>query len=169
MAYCHVCGEHVADNAPNCPKCGAPLNQGSSANGSSAQQNVNDFVNKLNNTADYSNQMDPSDVNDNKAMAVLAYLGLLVFIPIFAAPQSKFARYHSSQGLTLFIFEAVYWVLMTILSKTIGLIPVFGTIIVSPCGLIGIVWLVLMICGIVNAVNGKAKDLPVIGGIRFLK
>ena len=168
MAFCPVCGEHVADSTPSCPKCGAPLNQQNSAS-TGTQQAVNDFVNNLNNTADYSSQMDPNDVNDNKAMAVLAYLGLLVFIPIFAAPQSRFARYHSSQGLTLFIFEAVYSLIMTILSKTVGLIPVFGKITVAICGFIGIVWLVLSICGIVNAVNGRAKDLPVIGNIRFIK
>ena len=114
MAYCPVCGEQVADSAPSCPKCGAPLND-QNGNRNTTQQAANEFINNLNNTADYSNQMDASDVENNKAMAVLAYIGILVFIPIFAAPNSKYARYHSSQGLTLFIFEMAYGIITTII------------------------------------------------------
>ena len=168
MAFCPVCGEHVADSAPSCPKCGAPLNQQNSAS-TGTQQAVNDFVNNLNNTADYSSQMDPADVEQNKVMAILAYIGILVFVPIFAAPQSKFARFHANQGLTLFIFEVVYGVIMSVLGATVGKIPVAGPITLTICGLVSLIWLILMICGIINAVNGKAKELPVLGNIHFMK
>lgn len=168
MAFCPVCGEQVADSAPSCPKCGAPLGDQKNAQGNT-QQAVNDFVSSLNNTADYSSQMDANDVEQNKVMAVLAYIGILVFIPIFAAPQSKFARFHSNQGLTLFIFEVAYGLIMTVLGATVGRIPVAGGIVLAVCGLVGLVWLILMICGIVNAVNGKAKELPVIGNLKFLR
>ena len=167
MAFCPICGEQVSDNAPNCPKCGAPL--GSNANQNSTQQAVNDFVNNLNNTADYSSQMDANDIEQNKVMAILAYIGILVFIPIFAAPQSKFARFHANQGLTLFIFEIAYGLIMTVLGATVGKVPVAGAIIIAVCGLVGLIWLILIICGIVNAVNGKAKELPVLGNIHLMK
>ena len=167
MAFCPVCGEQVSDNAPNCPKCGAPL--GSNANQNNTQQAVNDFVNNLNNTADYSSQMDPTDAENNKVMAILAYIGVLVFVPIFAAPESKFARYHANQGLTLFIVELFYGVIMTVLTHTVGNIPVAGKLILAICGLFGIAFVILMIFGIVNAVNGKAKDLPVIGNLHLLR
>ena len=36
---------------------------------------------------------DPQDVQANKVMAILAYFGLLVFVPLFAAKESRFARY----------------------------------------------------------------------------
>ncbi len=168
MAFCPVCGEHVADSAPSCPKCGAPLNQQNSAS-TGTQQAVNDFVNNLNNTADYSSQMDPADVEQNKVMAILAYIGILVFVPIFAAPQSKFARFHANQGLTLFVFEVVYGVIMSVLSATVGKIPVAGPITLTICGLVSLIWVILMICGIINAVNGKAKELPVLGNIHLMK
>ena len=166
MAYCPVCGESVSDNAPNCPKCGAPLNDKNTQ--SNAQQAVNNFVNNLNNTADYSSQMDSADVENNKVMGVLAYLWILVFIPIFAAPQSRFARFHANQGLMLFIFEVVYSLIMAVLSATVGKVPVAGAIVMAVAGLCGLVFLILIICGIVNAVNGKAKELPVIGNIHIL-
>ncbi|MBQ8121112.1 MAG: zinc-ribbon domain-containing protein [Ruminococcus sp.] len=168
MAFCPVCGEQVPDNAPNCPKCGASLGDKNNTQ-SNTQQAVNDFVNNLNNTADYSSQMDANDVEQNKVMAILAYIWILVFVTIFAAPQSKFARFHANQGLTLFIFEVIYGVIMTALGVTVGKIPVVGPITLSICGLVGLVWLILSICGIVNAVNGKAKELPVLGNIHLMK
>ena len=55
------------------------------------------------------------DIEDNKFMSVLAYLGLFVLIPIFAAKDSDFARFHSNQGLVLlitgFIISLIYPVL----------------------------------------------------------
>ena len=168
MAFCPVCGEKVADSAVSCPKCGAPLGEQAKAQ-NNTQKAVNDFVNNLNNTADYSSQMDPTDAENNKVMAILAYIGVLVFVPIFAAPESKFARYHANQGLTLFIVELFYGVIMTVLTHTVGNIPVAGKLILAICGLFGIAFVILMIFGIVNAVNGKAKDLPVIGNLHLLR
>ena len=37
---------------------------------------------------------DPADVDTNKIFAVLAYLGILVLVPLLAAKESRFARYH---------------------------------------------------------------------------
>ena len=168
MAFCPVCGESVADNAPNCPKCGAPLNQQNTANNGS-QQAVNDFVNNLNNTADYSSQMDPTDVENNKVMAILAYLWVLVFVTIFAAPESKYARFHACQGLTLFIIDVIYGLIMAVIGVTIGKLSVVGPIITAICGLPGLAILALTICGIVYAAQGKAKELPIIGNLKFLR
>jgi hypothetical protein len=39
-------------------------------------------------------QPDPSDVQRNKGMAVLAYI--IFFIPLLAARDSKFAMYHAN-------------------------------------------------------------------------
>ena len=67
-----------------------------------AQQS--DFVSKIqsiNNTADTTADYTAEDIEQNKVMALLAYLGLLFLVPMFAAPNSKFARYHTNQGLVL--------------------------------------------------------------------
>ncbi|MDO4733556.1 MAG: zinc ribbon domain-containing protein, partial [Bacillota bacterium] len=58
----------------------------------------NDFSAKiaaLNNTADTTGDFDKADIEQHKVMGVLAYLSWLVLIPIFAAPKSKFARFHA--------------------------------------------------------------------------
>ena len=126
----------------------------------------NNFQNQFN-TVDSTSQFSPQDINDNKVMAVLAYIGILVLIPIFAAPQSKYARYHANQGLVLFIIELIYGVITSVLTFLFITLHVgFLSIILS---LVGIVFLVFMILGIVNAVNGWARELPIIGKIKILK
>ena len=46
-------------------------------------------------------------MNGNKVMAILSYFGILVLIPIFAAKDDAFARYHANQGLVLLIASAI--------------------------------------------------------------
>ncbi len=157
MAFCNKCGQQIDDNVQTCPNCGAP-------NGVAG--NAQNFVNNFTNTADSTAQFDPQDIQNNKVMALLAYLGFLFLIPLLAAPNSRFARYHANQGLVLFIFEAIAGVVTGI----ICVIPFVGWIIGGILsGAVGIFGLVLTILGIVNAVNGQAKQLPLIGGITILK
>ncbi|MDR1442602.1 MAG: hypothetical protein LBJ02_09510 [Bifidobacteriaceae bacterium] len=111
------------------------------------------------------------DVEQNKIYAVLAYIGFLVLIPIFAAKESRFARYHANQGLTLFIIEIaclvlsmVTWVFVRSLSALL-IVSLINFIL----GLIYLGCFVFMIIGIINAVQGNEKPLPLIGGVTILK
>ena len=111
---------------------------------------------------------DPADVEKNKVFAILAYLGILVLVPILAAKDSPFARYHANQGLILFVGAIAAAISMVIIIFILGHIPFLGTIAV--CCLGPIVWVVFMLAclvftvlGILNAVGGKMKPLPVIG------
>ena len=126
---------------------------------------LNDKFNELNNTPDTTSEYDQNDINNNKVMAVLAYLGILVLVPIFAAKESKFARFHANQGLVLAIAEIAASIIVNIFDG----IPLVGWVISVAGGLIGLACLVLAIIGIVNAAQGKAKELPLIGSIRILK
>ena len=116
------------------------------------------FKEKLTNPADHTSELDPQDISDNKVMAVLAYIWILFLVPLLAAKDSKYARFHTNQGIILFIAEVILGV--------ISFIPIIGWII-SSIG--GICTFILFIIGIINAVKGQAKDLPVIGDIRILK
>lgn len=126
---------------------------------------LNDKINELNNTKDTTDEFDKKDIDDNKVMAILAYLSWLVLVPIFAANGSKFARFHVNQGLVLAIAEIACWVVLGILS----IIPFIGLIFVIINVLFSAVCLVFSILGIINAANGKAKELPIIGKIRLMK
>lgn len=161
MAFCNKCGKEIPVGANNCPNCGAPA-----GNTQQNTQNAQNFVNNMMNTNDTTSQFDPQDINDNKGMSVLAYIGILFLIPLLACPNSRFARYHTNQGLVLFLLELAIGVVTGIF----GIIPIAGLIIgglLSAVG--GIFTLVLMIMGIINAAQGQAKVLPLIGKITLLK
>ena len=132
-------------------------------------------LSQLNNTADTTTQFDPKDIEQNKTMALLAYLGPLVFVPMFAAKESKFARFHSNQGLILLIamiaWAIIYRILMAIFRSILlnsgawGTYSLIGTIL----SLVYIIFTILAIIGIVNSLNGKAKELPLIGKFKIIK
>ena len=124
-----------------------------------------DFKDMLTNTTDHTAEYDPSDIEQNKIMAVLAYISWLVLIPLFAAKESRFARFHCNQGIVLAIVEIVVWIAFGILGK----LPLIGWIFAVLEWLISLVCFAFAILGIINAVNGKAKELPFIGGINILK
>ena len=119
-----------------------------------AQSTVEDIKKEID---DYSDQMDPDDVSKNRLMAVLAYIGPLVLVPIFAARDSKFAKFHANQGLILFLLEIIFCILGGV--KLIGWIFDLCNIAVA----------ILAIVGIIYAAQGKAKELPVVGNWTILK
>ena len=135
----------------------------------SQETNFEDKFSELNNTKDSTSEFSQQDINSNKVMAILAYLGILVLGPIFAAKESKFARFHANQGLVLFLAEIAFYIVLTIVSAIILAISWKLYFIITILSLVWIVFLVLAIIGIINAANGKAKELPVIGKFTLLK
>ena len=97
--------------------------------------------------------------SDEKGLSVLAYIGCLFFIPLLVRPNSKFCKFHANQGLVLFIMGYL-------VSFALKFVPFVH-------GILAMVWglftLALMIIGIINAVNGQMKDLPLIGSIHLIK
>lgn len=115
------------------------------------------------------NNFDANDVAQNKVMGILAYLGILCLVPIFAAKNSPYARFHANQGLVLFIAEIAYGIVYGILAVVFAFIPVIGLIVIALLGLASIVFVVFLVIGIMNACSGEPKKLPIIGGITILK
>ncbi|MBQ6263490.1 MAG: hypothetical protein IJK58_08255 [Clostridia bacterium] len=118
---------------------------------------------------DHTNEFDPTDIQNNKTMGILSYIGLLVLIPIFAAKDSKFARFHANQGLVLVIAQAIVTTVLSILAAILNLIPYIGWLPALLIRLLIPVVYIPSIIGIINAAKGQAKELPIIGGIRILK
>lgn len=84
-------------------------------------------------------------------MAVVAYL--LFFVPLLTdAKNDPFVKFHVKQAIILLIGWLV--------SVIIGQVPVLGWAISFVMG-VGI--LILLLMGIINALNGEEKPLPIIG------
>ncbi len=102
----------------------------------------------------------PEDIEANKVFAILAYIGLLWLVPFLFAKESKFARFHTNEGLVLFLA-------MILLSASVGVlapIPLFGWLLVVSVPVLWIGFFILMVIGILNAAQGKMKPVPLLGG-----
>jgi len=111
---------------------------------------------------------DPQDVEQNKVMAILAYI--IFLIPLFAAKDSPYARFHTNQGLLVLLLAIGLGIVFFILAFIGALIaPALGGIIYIISLVCNLGVFVLVILGIVNAAQGQMKELPVIGKYRILK
>ncbi|HUI08592.1 MAG TPA: DUF4870 domain-containing protein [Verrucomicrobiae bacterium] len=106
---------------------------------------------------------DKSDAESNKALAIVGYIiPILFFLPLVieSSKNSPFAKFHANQQLILLIVGFA-------LQIAGGLIPVIGWHVILPVG-----WVFVFVCvimGVINAVNGQMKQLPLIGGFTILK
>ncbi|HOP10664.1 MAG TPA: zinc-ribbon domain-containing protein [Oscillospiraceae bacterium] len=165
MPFCGKCGAEVPEGTKFCGVCGAEIAGGSAQQAAPTGAPVGAPV----------QTDDVKDVTENKWMGILAYFGPLVFIPMFAAKNSKFARFHTVQGFNLFLL----WIAYTVLFSLLGLIKVtryvWGVPYMGTPAIINILSVIvslgitaLAIIGIVFAAQGKKKELPVIGKLHIL-
>jgi uncharacterized membrane protein len=97
---------------------------------------------------------DAKDVENNKVIALLSYLGVLSLVPLLAKKDSKFCQEHGKQGFVLFLAE--------IACVVVRMVPVIGIL-----GALGsLVCFVVAVIGIINVLQGKFWEIPVIGSYR---
>lgn len=108
------------------------------------------------------------DIRQNKTMAGLAYI--LFFLPLIVCKDSRFGRFHANQGLMLLILSIAGYIVISVITAILATITwrLFGFISLL-YSLFGLFILVLALYGLVNGLNGKAKELPVIGRYRIIK
>jgi uncharacterized membrane protein len=96
-------------------------------------------------------KFEAKDIEDNKVLAALSYIGVLCLIPLLGMKGSRFAQEHAKQGFLLFIVwiagGLVFW------------FPLFG-------------WLAALVVAVVNVIaitkclNGEFWEIPIIGSYR---
>ena len=149
MAFCPNCGSKVEDGTTFCPNCGPKLGVAKASQKTDFSEDLKQLADTPDTTANYA----AADIAENKGMAILCYLGILWLIPFLAKKDSPFVKYHLNQGLLVLI--------LGIAVAIISWIPVVGW-------LCGVVVFALAIIGIINVVNGKAQELPIIGKFKLL-
>ena len=102
MAFCGKCGAQLNDGVKFCPSCGAPTGS------EQAQQQTYQQPQQGYQPQQQAYAPVQSDAQQNKVMGILAYLSWLVIVPLLAAKESPFARYHTNQGLVLAIVEIAW-------------------------------------------------------------
>ena len=180
--FCSKCGVPVEEGAVKCRLCGAPIGKQEeiSSEHTCAQQEdelQNDgYAQQENEDADggYVQQVNEPQNNENdqpsvksavansdRIFAVMSYVSFFVIVPILLRPNSRFVRFHVNQGLVLFLIDSF----MMIISGMFGGME----IVVSILRVIECLCYALMFFGILTALQGREKALPIIGKIRLLR
>lgn len=159
MPFCSNCGAPNDEGSTFCANCGSKLEAAPQQNQYAAPQQgeYQQYQEAPQQSFVVDKGYEPSDIEANKLFAILAYLGPLVFVPIFAARNSKFAKFHANNGLVIFIM----WILCNIL-RVIPIVKHFVWI-------ISILIAIVDIIGLVQAIKGEAKPMPVISDIKIIK
>ena len=87
-------------------------------------------------------------VEEGKAIAIISYItfiGLIIAIVMNAEKKNSFAKFHIRQSL-----------LLVLTSIVVSLIPLLNFI-------LWVIVLVLWIMGIIYAINGEEKKIPILG------
>ena len=146
--FCEKCGKELPDGAKFCEGCGAPV--GGAQAKETPKNSFEETVKNLGNTADVTGDFDAADIAKNKVLALFAYIGILLLIPLLAA-------------------GVIWGVISGIVNLIVGGVPVLGSLFSILSALVSLALFILAVLGIINACTGKAKELPLVGTFKILK
>lgn len=136
----------------------------------------------LEDVKDKSKSYTKSEKEEGRALSVVCYL--LPPIPYFLEEKNKFVKFHAAQGMNLLFVTVVYWILITFIKslikikvacESLGLLTyqeyceITPTWIEKPLNMLSIIFAVYAIIGIIYALQGKAKELPVLNKLKVFK
>jgi uncharacterized membrane protein len=90
--------------------------------------------------------------NNDTLLSVLSYIGPLVIVSYIMPKKSPTVIFHVKQGVVLLVIEIAVWFIGMLVWMLWPLLQI-----------VNVATLVLSIIGIVNAVGGKMKELPLVG------
>jgi fumarate reductase subunit D len=90
--------------------------------------------------------------SNSSLIAVLSYIGPLVIFPALMGKNDPFIKFHAKQGLVVFVIEVAMWFLGSMFYPFWMILQI-----------VHLATLVLSIIGIVNVVQGKQQELPLVG------
>ncbi|MBE6659529.1 MAG: zinc ribbon domain-containing protein [Ruminococcaceae bacterium] len=173
MAFCNQCGNKVEDGSRFCTSCGAPIDRDAVRAAATAQgqrqSSTNRHVERLITYSDTTAKYKAEDIDANRYVSILAYLHVLVVVPLFAMKESPFTQYHARVGLNLLVLHLAAEIAGSMLHSLIGWIPVIGAIVGVIFGLLNAALWGVSIFGIVSAAKGKARELTVLEPFKLFK
>lgn len=169
MNYCKNCGTVIPSGQTSCPNCGSPVNFVSMDTlGKVGNELKTTVQTALESCDDYTWEYDQFDIAQGRNMSLLSYFSWLCLVPILKG-MTPYTKFHANQGLILAIASTALGLVGELLKLLFGKIFMVGLLVRILCWAIRALTAGFSIIGILNALNGKAKELPVIGKIKLLK
>lgn len=186
---CPKCNSDVKTTDKFCSSCGESLKKKkkekkeNKINQDEIFNKIGDNLEKILDTEDTTKDYSKKDVNDNKGLALLSYLGPFALIPYFYNKNSKYVKYHAIQGMNLLII----WIIFSIVSGLLYTIKYtkscehyLGGVITNcvkvtpwfikfPLDIISLILFAISILGVIYAITGQAKKLPLVDKVTIFK
>ena len=145
MIICPKCGTEIEKGICLCPNCGEEM-----------------LYNRKGDLAFYW-------FNKERFFSAISYVGFLWIVPLLRNKNSTLTMFHINQGICLLIAEIIYGVFYLILKKLLLEISIWLYPIIAVAGVAEILFIIFAGIGIISAIKGKKRELPIIGGLRILK
>lgn len=178
MAYCSGCRAYVNDTDTSCPNCGmvrrntrpaaATRNGGyrPSAPPQTKGQRFLAWLKKLLCIRDLTDDFDDADINNTKLLAAACYLGPFVILAGVFGRGSKYVMFNVCQAVYTYVSYFLLAVALSIMDDLSQSFIMFILVML----LLGVFFTlpVVLIMGIINALRGRAKTMPLVGRIKLL-
>lgn len=124
---------------------------------------VNDYVKDV---KDFSKDYTEKEKSEGIFFGILSYLSVLCLIPYFLENKNNFVKFHAKQGLNLFLLEIIVGFSASVL---VVLLLFLGFAVVLVRNIIECIFFVVSIIGIIDVIQGKARELPIVNKIKIVK
>lgn len=119
---------------------------------------------------DRTHEFNRNDIEDNKGISCFAYFGFMFIMPLWAASDSPYAQFHANQGIILAMNELFMCIMIFVSHMLVPCAPeIFRVLRTILCFVLFIGMLFYVTYGVANTMRGKAKELPIIGKVKFIR
>lgn len=130
----------------------------------------------MSSTNDYTDTFSLEEIESGKALSIVAYL--IPLVPFILSKKNNYIRFHTINGMNILFTYLIFLIIKRTLSY------IFGTpcdlvsglkCIILPISLrilfafINMIFSFIILYGLVNVCNSKAKEIPVISRIKLFK
>lgn len=134
------------------------------------------FVVFMSSTKDYTDTFSLEEIESGKALSIVSYLVPLV--PFILSKKNNYVRFHTLNGMNILFTYLIFLIIKRTLSYIFGtpcdlvsglkciILPISLRIFFA---LINMIFNFIVLYGVLNVCNNKAKEIPVISKIKLFK
>lgn len=130
----------------------------------------------MSSTNDYTDTFSLEEIESGKALSIVAYL--IPLVPFILSKKNNYIRFHTTNGMNILFTYLIFLIIKRTLSY------IFGTpcdlvnglkCIILPISLrilfafINMIFSFIILYGLINVCNSKAKEIPIISRIKLFK
>lgn len=128
------------------------------------------------NTEDYTENFSLEEIESGKTLSIVSYL--IPIVPFILSKKNSYVHFHTTNGMNILFTYLIFLIIKRTLSYIFGtpcdlisgikcmILPLSFRILFA---LINMLFSFIVLLGLLNVCNNKAKELPLINKIKFFK